>query len=59
MTCGDIQLFISSLHVIVAELNTVQAEIPNRVFQELNDMEKVLRRDYLNKSKTFNVRSKP
>jgi hypothetical protein len=27
------------------------------VFQELNDMEKVLRRDYLNKSKTFNVRS--
>jgi hypothetical protein len=58
MTRGDIQVFISSLHVIVAELNNVQAEIPNRVFQELNDMEKVLRRDYLNKSKTFNVRSK-
>ena len=57
MTRGDIQLFISSLHVIVAELNNVQAEIPNRVFQELNDMEKVLRRDYLNKSQTFNVRS--
>jgi hypothetical protein len=57
MTRGDIQVFISSLHVIVAELNNVQAEIPNRVFQELNDMEKVLRRDYLNKSKTFNVRS--
>jgi hypothetical protein len=58
MTRGDIQVFISSLHVIVAELNNVQAEIPNRVFQELNDMEKVLRRDYLNKSKTINVRSK-
>lgn len=54
MTRGDIQIFISSLHVIVAELNNVQAEIPNRVFQELNDMEKVLKRDYLNKSKTIN-----
>ena len=51
MTRGDIQIFISSLHVIVDELNKVQAKIPNRVFQELNDMEKVLKRDYLNKSK--------
>jgi hypothetical protein len=57
MTRGDIQIFISSLHVIVAELNNVQAEIPNRVFQELNDMEKVLKRDYLNKSKTINQRN--
>jgi hypothetical protein len=56
MTRGDIQIFISSLHVIVAELNNVQAEIPNRVFQELDDMEKVLKRDYLNKSKTINQR---
>ena len=57
MTRGDIQIFNSSLHVIVAELNNVQAEIPNRVFQELNDMEKVLKRDYLNKSKTINQRN--
>lgn len=45
----DIQLFIASLHHISAELESLKDEIPSNVFIELDAIEKVLKRDYLNK----------
>lgn len=50
---GDAHVFISSIHVIVAELKDAEAnrgiEVPNRVYAELSAMETVLARDYLSK----------
>ena len=50
---GDAHVFISSIHVIVAELRDAEAnkgiEVPKHVYAELSAMETVLARDYLNK----------
>lgn len=43
----DIMMFISSIHAISAELNNMNVNVPAKVFDELNAMETVLKRDYL------------
>lgn len=50
----DIQLFIASLHHISAELELLKDEIPSNVFIELDAIENVLKRDYLDKNKILN-----
>lgn len=50
---GDAHVFISSIHIILAQLRDVEekknVEIPDSVYAELSAMEAVLSRDYLNK----------
>ena len=46
MTRGEIQVFISSLHVISSELAKVEAPIPERVYAELSAMENFLKREW-------------
>ena len=46
MTRGEIQVFISSLHVISSELAKVEAPIPGRVYAELSAMENFLKREW-------------
>ena len=46
MTRGEIQVFISSLHVISSELAKVEAPIPDRVYAELSAMENFLKREW-------------
>lgn len=45
MTRGEVQVFMSSLHVISVELSHVQAPIPPRVYAELSAMEAVLKKE--------------
>ena len=45
MTRGEIQVFISSLHVIATELEKVDVQIPVKVYDELHAMEHVLKRE--------------
>ena len=42
MTRGEIQVLISSLHVIASELHNSNADIPQRVYDELAAMERFL-----------------
>ena len=40
-------MFISSIHTISSELDKVKDVVPPKVYEELEAMEKVLKRDYL------------
>lgn len=51
ITRGDAFVFVSSIHVIEAELKKLTGvKVPDRVYAELSAMETVLERDYLGKS---------
>lgn len=45
MSRGEIQVFISSLHVIHDELASIGSQVPDRVYAELSAMEAYLKKE--------------
>ena len=51
MNRGEVQVLISSLHVISSELHKVEGNIPQKVYDELEAMERFLKNDWNGKSR--------
>ena len=55
MTRGEIQVLISSLHAIAAELEDYKAIVPQKVFNEISAMERFLKNDETTVNKSLRI----